>query len=168
MKQVVLLTQIYLERSTIEVQRAQLSHCEPAYSQRLMRLKQNYAEGSRERADIDLAHDMGEDPISEFCHGEILVLIHVRIGGIMIKNKMLAIIVITVAGVLGGGILTFAIGLPSSPCAGITPIIHSFTIIENLNGYNDSAYHPRSWLTKPWPAMNARQCHIVLLKIMNK
>ena len=167
MKQVVLVTQIYLERTTIEVQRAQLSHCEPAYSQRLMRLKQNYAEGSRERADIDLAHDMGEDPISEFCHGEILVLIHVRIGGIMIKNKMLAIIVITVAGVLGGGILTLVIGLPSSPCAGTTPIIRSFTIIENLNGYNDSASHPGSWLTNPWPVMNVRQCEMVVIKITN-
>src|SRR6267143_5951811 len=111
---------------------------------------------------------MGQAPISGFSRIELLVLIHIGIGGIMMKNKMLAIIVITVAGVLGGGILTFAIGLPSSPCAGITPIIHSFTIIENLNGYNDSAYHPGSWLTKPWPAMNVHQCEMVVIKIMNK
>jgi hypothetical protein len=111
---------------------------------------------------------MGQDPIRGFSRIELLVLIHIGIGGITMKNKMLAIIVITVAGVLGGGILTFAIGLPSSPCAGITPIIHSFTIIENLNGYNDSAYHPGSWLTKPWPAMNVRQCDMVVIKIMNK
>src|SRR5260370_16225943 len=119
-----------------------------------MRLKQNYAEGSRERADIDLAHDMGEDPISEFCHGEILVLIHVRIGGIMIKNKMLAIIVITVAGGLGRGILTLVIRLPSSPRARTTPIIRSFTIIDNLNGYHDSTSHPRSWPTHPLPVVH--------------
>jgi hypothetical protein len=111
---------------------------------------------------------MGQDPISEFSYAGLLVLIHIRIDGIMMRNKMLAIIAVTVAGVLGGGILTLVIGLPSSPCAGITPIIHSFTIIENLNGYNDSAYHPGSWLTKPWPAMNVRQCNMVVIKIMNK
>ena len=110
---------------------------------------------------------MGQDPNSEFSHAELFVLIHIRIGEIMMKNKILAIIVITVAGVLGGGILTLVIGLPSSPCAGITPITHSFTIIENLNGYNDSAYHPGSWLTKPWPVMNVRQCEMVVIKIMN-
>ncbi len=37
----------------------------------------------------------------------------------MLKNRMLAIIVIIVAAALGGGIMTFAIGLPGSPCAGI-------------------------------------------------
>ena len=110
---------------------------------------------------------MGQDPNSEFSHAELFVLIHIGIGEIMMKNKMLAIIVITVAGVLGGGILTLVIGLPSSPCGGITPITHSFTIIENLNGYNDSAFHPGSWLTKPWPLMNVRQCEMVVIKIMN-
>jgi hypothetical protein len=110
---------------------------------------------------------MGQDPNSEFSHTEALVLIHIRIGGIMMKNKMLAIIAITVAGVLGGGIVTLVIGLPSSPCAGTTGITHSFTILENLNGYNDSAFHPGSWLTNPWPVMNVRQCDMVVIKIMN-
>src|SRR5437667_10319255 len=110
---------------------------------------------------------MGQDPNSEFSHAELLDIIHIRSCEIMMKNKMLAITVITVAGVLGGGILMLVIGLPSSPCAGITPITHSFTIIENLNGYNDSAYHPGSWLTKPWPVMNVRKCEMVVIKIMN-
>src|SRR5260370_33236469 len=86
----------------------------------------------------------------------------------MMKNKMLAIIVITLAGVLGGGILTLVIGLPSSPCAGTTSVTHSFTIIENLNGYNDSRFHPGSWLTNPWPVMNVRKCEMVVTKIMNQ
>src|SRR2546428_14057400 len=103
----------------------------------------------QERANIDLAHDMGEDPISEFSQAELLVLIHIRIGGIMMKNKMLAIIVITVAGVLGGGILTFPIGLPSLPWCGITGITHRFTIIANLNGDNGNPYHPGSRLPNP-------------------
>jgi len=110
---------------------------------------------------------MGQDPISEFSHAALLVLIHSRIGAIMINNKMLAIIAITVAGVLGGGVLTLVIGLRSSPCAGTMGITHTFTIIENLNGYNDSAYHPGSWLTKPWPVMNVRQCDMVVIKIVN-
>src|SRR3989454_10751033 len=122
----------------------------------------------QERANIDLAHDMGEDPISEFSQAELLVLIYVRIGGIMMKNKMLAIIVITVAGVLGGGILTFAIGLSSSPCAGITGITHSFTIIEKLNGYNDSAYHSGSGLTNPRPVMNVSPCEMGGINSWNK
>jgi hypothetical protein len=86
----------------------------------------------------------------------------------MPKNKMLVAIVIIVVAALGGGIMTFAIGLPSSPCAGTTPITHTFTIIEDLNGYNDSAYHPGSWLTKPWPVMSVHQCEMVVIKLMNQ
>src|SRR2546428_10769729 len=112
----------------------------------------------QERANIDLAHDMGEDPISEFSQAELLVLIHIRIGGIMMKNKMLAIIVITVAGGLGGGLLTFAIGLPSSPCGGIIGITHSFTIIVKLNRHKDRAYPPRTRLPHPLPGVSLRCC----------
>ena len=85
----------------------------------------------------------------------------------MLKNKMLAVIVIVVAAALGGGIMTFAIGLPGSPCAGITSTTHSFTIIENVNGYNDSVVHQGSWGSKPWPVMSVRQCEMVVIKIMN-
>jgi hypothetical protein len=80
---------------------------------------------------------------------------------------MLAVIVIIVAAALGGGILTFAIGLPSSPCAETTSTTHNFAIIEDLNGYNDSAYHQGSWPTNPWPVMNVHQCEMVVIKIMN-
>jgi len=82
----------------------------------------------------------------------------------MLKNKMLAVIVIVVAAALGGGIMTFAIGLPGSPCAGTTSTTHSFTIIENVNGYNDSAVHQGSWPSKPWPVMSVRQCEMVVIK----
>src|SRR5436853_481325 len=58
---------------------------------------------------------------------------------------MLAIIVVVVAVALGAGIMTFAIGLPGSACAGITGPTHSFTIIENVNGYNGSAFHSGEW-----------------------
>jgi hypothetical protein len=80
---------------------------------------------------------------------------------------MLAVIVVIVAAALGGGIMTFAIGLPSSPCAGIVSTIHSFTIIEDVNGYNDSALHSGVWPTRPWPVMTAHQCEMVVIKIVN-
>ena len=95
------------------------------------------------------------------------VLAHESSGRLMLKNKMLAVIVIVVAAALGGGIMTFAIGLPGSPCAGITSTTHSFTIIENVNGYNDSVVHQGSWPSKPWPVMSVRQCEMVVIKIMN-
>src|SRR2546425_10893781 len=86
------------------------------------------------------------------------VLAHESSGRLMLKNKMLAVIVIVVAAALGGGIMTFAFGLPGSPCAGITSTTHSFTIIENVNGYNDNVIHQGSWGSKPWPGMSGSQC----------
>lgn len=70
--------------------------------------------------------------------------------------------IIAVAGTLGGGIMTFAIGLPSSPCAGITGPTRSFTIIANLEGFNDSLSHQGSW-----PIMNAHRCDTVVFKVVN-
>jgi len=110
---------------------------------------------------------MGEDPISEFSEIGIFDSSFESSGSLMLKNKMLAIIVIVVAAALGGGIMTFAIGLPSSSCAGTTGTTHSFTIIEDVDGYNDSALHLGSWPTKPWPVMNVHQCEMVVVKIMN-
>jgi hypothetical protein len=81
----------------------------------------------------------------------------------MLKNKMLAVIVIVVAAALGGGILTFAIGLPSSPCAGITGTIRNFTIIANSDGFNDSVHHQQG----SWPVMTVNRCDIVNIKIVN-
>src|SRR5213594_3441851 len=64
-----------------------------------------------------------------------LVLPYESSGRPMLKNKMLAVIVIVVAAALGGGIMTFAIGLPGAPCAGITSTTRSFTIVEDVHGY---------------------------------
>ncbi|OLD55180.1 hypothetical protein AUI46_05575 [archaeon 13_1_40CM_2_52_13] len=111
---------------------------------------------------------MGEDPISDFLGQGSLVLPYESSGRPMLKNKMLAVIVIVVAAALGGGIMTFAIGLPGAPCAGITSTTRSFTIVEDVNGYNDSALRPGSFPTKPWPVLNVRQCEMVIIKIENK
>src|SRR2546429_8366103 len=90
------------------------------------------------------------------------VLAYEAWGRLMLKNKMLAVIVIVVAAALGGGIMTFAIGLPGAPCAGITSTTRSFNIVEDVNGYNDSALRPGSFPTKPWPVLNVRQCEMVI------
>ena len=75
---------------------------------------------------------------------------------------MLAALIIAVAGTLGGGIMTFAISLPSSPCAGITGSTRTFTIIANLEGFNDSANHQGSW-----PIMSVQRCDTVKITIVN-
>lgn len=77
---------------------------------------------------------------------------------------MLAIIVIVVAAGLGGGIMTFAIGLPSSPCSGVVSLTRSFTIIANSNGFNESMYHQQI----SWPVLTVHRCDIVKITVMNK
>jgi hypothetical protein len=81
----------------------------------------------------------------------------------VLKNKMLAVIVIIVAAALGGGIMTFAIGLPSSPCAGIIGTTRIFTIIANIHGFNDSVNHQQ----QSWPVMTIHRCDTVKVTIIN-
>jgi len=90
------------------------------------------------------------------------VLAYEAWGRLMLKNKMLAVIVIVVAAALGGGIMTFAIGLPSSPCAGITGTTRNFTIVASINGFNDSKYHQGQW-----PVMTVHRCDIIKVTIIN-
>ncbi|TMI37530.1 hypothetical protein E6H26_03020 [Candidatus Bathyarchaeota archaeon] len=81
----------------------------------------------------------------------------------MLQNKTLAIIVIISAVALGGGIMTFAIGIPDSPCTGVVGTNRSFTIIANVNGYNDSVTHQG----QAWPMMSVNRCDMVTVKIIN-
>ena len=76
---------------------------------------------------------------------------------------MLAVIVIASAVALGGGVMTFAIGIPGSPCAGIVGTTRSFTLIADLNGFNDSRDHQ-----SPWPVLTVHRCDVVSIKIINK
>ena len=93
---------------------------------------------------------------------EPLVLVHEARGRLVLRNKMLAVIVIVVAAALGGGILTFAVGLPGSPCEGIAGATRNFTIVANINGFNDSKD-----LQGQWPIMNVHRCDIVKVTIIN-
>jgi len=80
-----------------------------------------------------------------------------------LRNKMLTVLVVVVAAALGGGIMTFAIGLPSSPCAGITGAIRSFTVVADINGFNDSVNHQQG----SWPVLTVHRCDIVKVTIVN-
>ena len=81
----------------------------------------------------------------------------------MLKNKMLTIIVIIVAAALSGGIMTFAIGLPGSPCAGIAGTTRSFTVVADVNGFNDSVNHQQG----SWPVLTVHRCDLVKVTIIN-
>jgi nitrous oxide reductase len=81
----------------------------------------------------------------------------------MLKNKMLAVIVIIVAAALGGGIMTFAIGLPGSPCVGITGTTRNFTFVASISGFNDSVNHQQG----SWPIITVHRCDIVKVTIVN-
>ncbi len=53
--------------------------------------------------------------------------------------------------------MTFAIGIPDSPCTGVVGTNRSFTIIANVNGYNDSVTHQgQAW---PMMSVNHTQTH---------
>jgi len=81
----------------------------------------------------------------------------------VLKNKMLAVIVVVVAAALGGGIMTFATGLPGSPCAGIKGTTRNFTVVASPQGFNDSVDHqPESW-----PVMTVHRCDLVKVTITN-
>ena len=80
----------------------------------------------------------------------------------MIQAKTLTIIIIVSALTLGGGITTYAIGIPNSPCSGIRGITRHFTIVADINGYNDSRDHQY-----PWPVMNVGRCDQVVIRVVN-
>ena len=81
----------------------------------------------------------------------------------MLPNKTVVLIVAAVAAASAGGVFTYAISLPSSPCSGIIGASRNFTIIATPNGYNDSGTHLGNW-----PIMNVNRCDSVNLTILNQ
>ena len=106
-----------------------------------------------------VAEDIGQDPIAE----QSRRLVRRKVARYtMLQSKLITIIIVVVAASLGGGILTFAIGLPSSPCLGATGSTHYFTIIAGIDGYNASKNHQA-----PWPVMTVNRCDMVVIKVVN-
>ena len=81
----------------------------------------------------------------------------------MLPNRMVILIIAAVAAASAGGVFTFVIGLPGSPCSGIVGASRNITIIATPNGYNDSATHVGNW-----PVMNVNRCDTVNITIINK
>ena len=80
----------------------------------------------------------------------------------MIQAKTLTIIIIASAIALGGGITTYAIGIPNPPCSGVRGTTRHFTIVADINGYNDSRDHQ-----SPWPVINVSRCDQVVITVVN-
>jgi len=87
----------------------------------------------------------------------------------LIPARTLAIIVIASCAALGGGVVTYAVGvgLPTlqqvPSCNGVPSANLSFTIIASETGYNDSVDHQGQW-----PVMNVSRCDTVTITIVNK
>jgi heme/copper-type cytochrome/quinol oxidase subunit 2 len=64
--------------------------------------------------------------------------------------------------------MTYAVGIPRSPCSGVPSATRYFTIIASDDGYNDSVAHYQpgnsSWA---WPVMNVNRCDFVKITIIN-
>lgn len=81
----------------------------------------------------------------------------------MLPNRNIVIIVIVSAVALGGGITTYAIGIPNSPCYGVAGTTRTFTIITNSNGFNDSVDHQG----QTWPLFTVDRCDTVKITLVN-
>jgi nitrous oxide reductase len=62
-----------------------------------------------------------------------------------------------------GGVLAFVSSPPPSPCAGSTGQIRYITIVESVNGLNESAHQ-----SGPWPVATVHQCDMVTITITNQ
>jgi heme/copper-type cytochrome/quinol oxidase subunit 2 len=69
---------------------------------------------------------------------------------------------VIVAGSVGVGIFTLQGGVPESPCANVRSVVRSFTIIADLNGFNNSKIHQG---TGPYLVVN--HCDTVLITVVN-
>lgn len=84
-------------------------------------------------------------------------------GELMLPNRNIVIIVIVSAVALGGGVTTYAIGIPNSPCYGVAGATRNFAIIASSNGFNDSVDHPG----QTWPLFHVNRCDTVKITIIN-
>lgn len=74
------------------------------------------------------------------------------------------IIIATVAALLTtGGVLAVVLTPLPSPCPGQIVVTRTFTIVVNLNGYNDSGSHAGSW-----PIISAQRCDQVVITVINQ
>jgi nitrous oxide reductase len=73
------------------------------------------------------------------------------------------IVALVTAALATGGILAVAFTPPPSPCSGVTGATRTFTVIVNLDGYNDSKAQ-----SGPWPVVTVQRCDNVVFNVINK
>jgi hypothetical protein len=75
---------------------------------------------------------------------------------------MYPIVLLIVVVSLGAGIITLQIGIPGSPCQNQSGVLRSFTIIADLDGFNNSrANHGNG------PYLTVNRCDTVLINLVN-
>jgi len=79
-----------------------------------------------------------------------------------LRTSEMIIVGLVAAFLTTGGVLAVVLTPSASPCANITGTNRSFTIIVNLNGYNDTQSQ-----SGPWPVVNVHRCDTVTFNVMN-
>ena len=79
------------------------------------------------------------------------------------RTVEMAIVALVTISLSAGGVLAFVASPPPSPCAGISVHTSSFTIVESLNGLNDSTHHSGTW-----PVATVNKCDRVTITIINQ
>ncbi len=72
------------------------------------------------------------------------------------------IIALVAAALATGGVLAVVLSPPPSPCSGVTGATRTFTIIVDLNGYNESKLQ-----TGSWPVVSVQRCDNVVFNVIN-
>ncbi len=78
-------------------------------------------------------------------------------------NWMIPVVLVIVAGSVGASIVTLQIGIPSSPCQNIIGAVHTFTIIADLNGFNNSKAQQGNG-----PYLTVNRCDTVVINVVNR
>lgn len=78
-------------------------------------------------------------------------------------NWMIPVILVIVAGSVGAGIVTLQIAIPSSPCQNRAGAVRTFTIIADLNGFNNSKAQQGNG-----PYLTVNRCDTVVINVVNK
>lgn len=75
----------------------------------------------------------------------------------------MAIVALVTISLGTGGVLSLVLVPPPSPCSGVSVHTASFTIVESVNGLNESVHN-----SAPWPVATVHHCDRVTVTIINQ
>src|SRR5712691_4894337 len=78
------------------------------------------------------------------------------------RTSEIVIIAFVTASLAAGGVFAIVLSPPQSPCSRVTGATRSFTVIEDLTGYNGSQSHAGSW-----PVVSVQRCDTVVFTVIN-